>query len=406
MDVLKTPAVAAPREADVTEEDETGDAVNDGEYGEDDAEEEEEDDDDEDDEEDDGDEEDDDDEPHIEISDAFYDEHPSPEGPATAPWFQRHSQPQIHEGSGNPLWPDYEGDSTEHATAAFIGSYVYDGSECAASGAPRAGVGAGARAADVEQMKRDASACQPLAEFDFDGLPPRKTPRPSAAGAAAAAASATTRSPLTPRRSSFATTRPEDPSPGARVGRPAKTKADARACAKEEKAKSKSRSPSPSGSSMNASLKARKWWSWWWWQFVEWVQTMCSPENAVDVYEKESRLIGGYPFGAAPAGQYDAPRTSEGAKGKGGEMGVAALTAHVAGQPPANAPQPLNTRRRSRWREGLKKAYLAVPAFASPLTPVLNPLVGRAQWEIVVRSAAMALILSCVVVGSLLAVPE
>ena len=57
-------------------------------------------------------------------------------------------------------------------------------------------------------------------------------------------------------------------------------------------------------------------------------------------------------------------------------------------------------------REGVKRVYLAVPAFASPLTPVLNPLVGRAQWEIVVRSAAMAFFLSCIVVGALLAVPE
>lgn len=47
----------------------------------------------------------------------------------------------------------------------------------------------------------------------------------------------------------------------------------------------------------------------------------------------------------------------------------------------------------------------AVPAFAVPLTRVLSPVVVRAQWEIVVRSAIFAFLISWVVVGSLLAVP-
>jgi len=45
-----------------------------------------------------------------------------------------------------------------------------------------------------------------------------------------------------------------------------------------------------------------------------------------------------------------------------------------------------------------------VPAFG-PLTRVLNPIVSRAQWEIVVRSASVAMLLSLTIVGSLLAVP-
>ena len=45
-----------------------------------------------------------------------------------------------------------------------------------------------------------------------------------------------------------------------------------------------------------------------------------------------------------------------------------------------------------------------VPAFG-PLTRVLNPVVSRAQWEIVVRSAFLAILLSLAIVGSLLAVP-
>lgn len=47
----------------------------------------------------------------------------------------------------------------------------------------------------------------------------------------------------------------------------------------------------------------------------------------------------------------------------------------------------------------------AVPAFAVPLTTVLSPVIVRAQWEIVVRSAIIAFMISWIVVGSLLAVP-
>lgn len=47
----------------------------------------------------------------------------------------------------------------------------------------------------------------------------------------------------------------------------------------------------------------------------------------------------------------------------------------------------------------------AVPAFAVPLTRVLSPVIVRAQWEIVVRSAIIAFLISWVVVGSFLAVP-
>lgn len=45
-----------------------------------------------------------------------------------------------------------------------------------------------------------------------------------------------------------------------------------------------------------------------------------------------------------------------------------------------------------------------VPAFG-PVTKVLSPVISRAQWEIVVRSAAVAAVLSVVIVGALLAVP-
>ena len=62
--------------------------------------------------------------------------------------------------------------------------------------------------------------------------------------------------------------------------------------------------------------------------------------------------------------------------------------------------QDVETKVRKRFR-----FINAVPAFAAPLTRVLNPVIVRAQWEIVVNSAIIAFLLSWVVVGSFLALP-
>ncbi|KAJ7134551.1 hypothetical protein C8R44DRAFT_770786 [Mycena epipterygia] len=51
------------------------------------------------------------------------------------------------------------------------------------------------------------------------------------------------------------------------------------------------------------------------------------------------------------------------------------------------------------------KLVKAVPAFAVPLTPVLSSVVVRGQWEIVMRSACIALLICWVVLGCLLAIP-
>ena len=89
--------------------------------------------------------------PRIIISDAFYDEHPSPEGPATATtdiWNLTVRQVPVADVSGGrrgsvvgvpptaaggnggrpPLWPDYEASSADetNATAAFIKPFIYD----------------------------------------------------------------------------------------------------------------------------------------------------------------------------------------------------------------------------------------------------------------------------------------
>ena len=55
---------------------------------------------------------------------------------------------------------------------------------------------------------------------------------------------------------------------------------------------------------------------------------------------------------------------------------------------------------RSRW-----KRVLSVPAFKSPLTKILSPVVTRAQWEVVVRSGILAFIISAIIVGVLIAAP-
>ena len=55
---------------------------------------------------------------------------------------------------------------------------------------------------------------------------------------------------------------------------------------------------------------------------------------------------------------------------------------------------------RSRW-----KGVLSVPAFKSPLTKILSPVVTRAQWEVVVRSGVLAFVISSVILGFLVAIP-
>jgi hypothetical protein len=51
------------------------------------------------------------------------------------------------------------------------------------------------------------------------------------------------------------------------------------------------------------------------------------------------------------------------------------------------------------------KFIRAVPAFASPFTRILEPVVTRAQWEIVMRSMFLAGMISWTIVGCLLSVP-
>ncbi|KDR82777.1 hypothetical protein GALMADRAFT_220768 [Galerina marginata CBS 339.88] len=51
------------------------------------------------------------------------------------------------------------------------------------------------------------------------------------------------------------------------------------------------------------------------------------------------------------------------------------------------------------------KNILSVPAFAVPLARVLNPVIVRGQWEIVIRCMILAFLLAWTIVGGLLAIP-
>jgi hypothetical protein len=76
---------------------------------------------------------------------------------------------------------------------------------------------------------------------------------------------------------------------------------------------------------------------------------------------------------------------------------------------PANVHTPQQLRRRVEKRETVVRTQFkrvkSVPAFASPLTRILSPIVVRGQWEIVIRSSVIALLVTWIILGSLLAVP-
>ena len=59
---------------------------------------------------------------------------------------------------------------------------------------------------------------------------------------------------------------------------------------------------------------------------------------------------------------------------------------------------------KENWRARWKRA-LSVPAFRSPLTKILSPVVTRAQWEIVIRSGVLSFVISFTVTAALVAVP-
>ena len=141
--------------------------------------------------------------------------------------------------------------------------------------------------------------------------------------------------------------------------------------------------PGDAGSD-SESIRGDRKWNWVWAGLAK-VQARCEPGNAVKAHHRAHQQS------SKPGSP---TRTIHPPMVVGGDLELKSQL-EQAGCP---------TKKAVAWRERFKKVS-AVPAFASPLTPVLNPIVGRAQWEIVVRSAVMAMVVSLVIVGVLLSVP-
>ncbi|KAK7690102.1 hypothetical protein QCA50_006749 [Cerrena zonata] len=144
------------------------------------------------------------------------------------------------------------------------------------------------------------------------------------------------------------------------------------------------------------------------WMFLSWIQVKCSPGNAADHHM------------AATAQRTPGPGAGNGAVSEKSRTGPQSQT-HLhpnsqqqTQQQTANEKSTTATvtaekekikKKPLSWRESFRRVS-QVPAFASPLTPVLNPIVGRAQWEIVVRSAFISAVVCGTVVGALMGVPS
>ncbi|KAI0372147.1 hypothetical protein BV20DRAFT_1050918 [Pilatotrama ljubarskyi] len=314
-------------------------------------------------------------EPEIHISDAFYDEQPCPEGPATA-------DPQERTGRTS-IW----GDSSEEDVgtgATFIHPFQWEeDSQCAH---------------DIESQSRCAAERQRIDAFDFDGLPPRP-PRPVVRADVPAAIM----SPMTP---AFAAPSPVTPAPP-----PIDSEKPSRVHFADDTEPSRERTkancPQTDQDAQPSRLR----------QFLGFLQQKCGPRNVA------MQLLGTRPSAPATFNEKEKvpePRTpvSTGPLSPSSTLGP---SSPIWSAPPSLAApgSPTSTvtmsaslpmvqsrpKTKVTWQTRVRR-MLEVPAFASPLTPVLNPVVTRGQWEIVVRSATIALLVSAMVVGALVAVPE
>ncbi|KAL1950319.1 hypothetical protein VTO73DRAFT_5443 [Trametes versicolor] len=312
-------------------------------------------------------------EPQIHISDAFFDEHPCPEGPATA-------DPQERAGRTS-IW----GDSSEEdigTGATFIHSYQWDdeGQMCTH---------------DVESQAQCSAERQPIGSFDFDGLPQLRSSRSVRSDSGAVAPSSS----MPP----YAASTPLAPSPV-----PGESEKPSRVhFADSEPGRERTSARRPQGQQDASPSLFRK--------FLGVIQQKCGPKNVA------MQLLGSRSATSPSINEKERmpePRTPV-------SIGPLSPSSTLAPQSPiwpsscnANPPSPTSTitttlnstvvarpQTKATWQARVRR-MLEVPAFASPLTPVLNPVVTRGQWEIVVRSAFIALVVSAVVVGALVAVPE
>ncbi|TCD70513.1 hypothetical protein EIP91_002858 [Steccherinum ochraceum] len=394
--------------------------------------------------------------PRIIISDAFYDEHPSPEGPATATeglWNVPMRQVRVPdlavsapsrrgsvsavggaEGGMQGFWSsEYEGGEEEtNVTAGFIKPFMYDFGNYRFGTAPYLYTPSSRSNSDDIEQQRTADL-QPIDSFDFDSLPParprqqqsNKRPHTWTPGSHAHAHSH-------PHNvvgiihsdnglSAHATTDPssrgrsQDQKPcwpgqmrmklGVEVVPPKQTDAEGRVTEKPKSAtpaEGVACIPGDAGSDADSIRGLGGRWRWFH-GLMGRAQSKCSPGNAVDAHRSQLALEGQglktsspsatplpthtRPSAPPPAASHSHPTV------KREKDSTLEATFPIAAKGATTA-----------WRERFKKVS-AVPAFASPLTPVLNPVVGRAQWEIVIRSALMAIVISVVVIGALLSVP-
>ncbi|OSD07231.1 hypothetical protein PYCCODRAFT_1456139 [Trametes coccinea BRFM310] len=311
-------------------------------------------------------------EPEIHISDAFFDENPCPEGPAMA-------DPQERTGR-NSIW----GESSEEDVgtgATFIHPFRWeDQSEMFRH--------------DLESQGHCAAECQRMDAFDFDGLPPRPTRYPRTD-----VTSAPSPSSLAP---AFAAS-----------SLPAPNQADAEKpshvhfAADPELGHHHAKSPRTEARQGAGGSRFR--------QLLGIVQQKCGPKNVA------RQLLGDRSPGFAQPSEdekFQEPRTpvSSGPFSPTSTLNPTSppwSTASYTTAPSSPTSTivatatPTLTRApaKATWKTRLRR-MLQVPAFASPLTPVLNPVVTRGQWEIVVRSAFIAFLVSAAVIGALVAVPE
>ncbi|KAI0648064.1 hypothetical protein C8Q79DRAFT_550619 [Trametes meyenii] len=310
-------------------------------------------------------------EPEIHISDAFFDEHPSPEGPATA-------DPQERSGRTS-IW----GDSSEEDVgtgATFIHAFRWDedGRMC-----PH----------DIESQAHCAAEHQRIDAFDFDGLPPRA------------------QRPLVPLPPSPATTPFTHPQPTPAPSTPVESEKPSRVRFAADADRDHERGPSrrPQGGRDDQLTRFRR--------FLGFVQQKCGPRNVA------RQLLGARSSAPTPTAENEKlpePRTpvSTGPLSPSSTLSPPSPTwaPAISIMPPSSPTSTVTVTAtttaagrahapKTTWQNRVRR-MLEVPAFASPLTPVLNPVVTRGQWEIVVRSAIIAFAMSILVVGVLVAVPE
>ncbi|KAI0761948.1 hypothetical protein BD413DRAFT_495446 [Trametes elegans] len=305
-------------------------------------------------------------EPEIYISDAIYDEHPCPEGPATA-------DPQ-ERGGRTSIW----GDSSEEDVgtgATFIHPFQWDDEDD------------GMCTHDIESQAHRAADHQRIDAFDFDGLPPRtvRSIRPDVTSAVASS----------PLAAPFALS-PSAPPPPTPVESDKPTRVHFAAGTEGDRDNTKTRLPTEDEEQTSRFRR-----------FLGFVQQKCGPRNVA------MQLIGGQSFPSIASEKLPEPQTpaSMGPLSPSTTLNpsspIWAASSNTVPSSPASSITATASpvQHKATWQTRVRR-MLQVPAFASPLTPVLNPVVTRGQWEIVVRSASIALVVSVVVIGVLVAVPE